>query len=164
MDLFKKLGWVGRGGKKSERWEEVVVIYPARYEDIRMKARQLGALLDRSILAAVEADNSDILRYVVNRLIRIRRCVDAYIIEEVKNGNGMAIEKAMRNLLLNNWEGPIVKFLEEKKQLIVNKGEEALEDFVKQYRNWVDPNIQVLAFGGDIEGKRMTANQIHYKT
>lgn len=67
----------------------------------------------------------------------------------------MATERAFRKLLHNNWEGPIVRFLDEKEQSRINKGEEAFEDYVKLHRNWVDPNTQVLALGRDVEGKKM---------
>lgn len=42
--------------------------------------------------------------------------------------------------MLCNWEGLIVKFLDDKEQEKVIKGEEIFENFVKQYRDWVDPN------------------------
>lgn len=54
--------------------------------------------------------------------------------------------------------------MDEKEQKKVTKGEEIFDNFVKQYRNWVDPNTQFLALGGDKKGKRMVGNQIHYKT
>lgn len=141
-----------------------MAISPARFEEIKTEAKQLGALLDKSVLAAVEAGNHGILRYVVNRITRIKKCIDDKTLEKVKKGEGMAIERALRKLLLNNWDGPIVKLLDEKEQSRINKGEEMFDDFIKQYRDWVDPNTQVLAFGGDLEGRRMAANQIHYKT
>lgn len=76
----------------------------------------------------------------------------------------MATEKVLKKLLLYSWEGPTVKFLEEKEQERVIKGEQMFDVFLKLHRDWVDPNTQVLALRGDAEGKRMAGNQIHYKT
>lgn len=152
------------GGKRTDRWEEVVAMLPARYEEVREEAKQLGALLDKSVLSVVEANNDGILRYALNQLVRIKKCVDDNTLKEVKRGNGLAIERALRKLLLNNWEGPIVRLLDDKEQSRINKRDEAFEEFVKLCRNWVDPNTQVLALGGDAERQRMAANQIHYKT
>lgn len=77
-DLFKKLG-----GKSLSRWEEVIAISVNRAEDIRKEARQLGALFGKELLGAMEADNISILRYVVNRLTRIKRCLDSNTLEQV---------------------------------------------------------------------------------
>lgn len=57
----------------------------------------------------------------------------------------MTIEKVLKKLLLYSWEGPIVKFLEEKEQEKVIKGERFFDDFLKQQKDWVDPNTQVPA-------------------
>lgn len=103
----------------------------------------------------MESGSIGILRYVKNRVIRIKRCIDSNTMELVIKGDSEVIEKALRKLLLYSWEGPIVRFLEEKEQEKVVKGEELFEDFLKLQRGWVDPNTQVLAIGGDLEGKRM---------
>lgn len=65
-----------------------MAISPARYEEIRMEAKQLGALLDKPVVAAVEANNSGIFNYVVNRITRIKRCADASTLKEVKKKDG----------------------------------------------------------------------------
>lgn len=48
-------------------------------------------------------------------------------------------------------------------QVLIN-GEEVFRKFVINKCNWMDPNTQVLAAGGDIEGLRIASNQIHYKS
>lgn len=42
--------------------------------------------------------------------------------------------------------------------------EESFKDFVVNNREQIDPNTQVLAIGGDVDGLRMDANQIHFKS
>lgn len=86
---------------------------------------------------------------MVNRFEVIKDCIDKETIG-VKQGNGEATKRALSKLLLNNWEGPIVKFLDKKEQSKLIKGEKIFEEFVQLHRNWEDPNTQVLAIGGDV--------------
>lgn len=119
--MFRRLG-----GKLPTKWEEVVAISVSRSEEIKKEARQLGVLLDKEIWAAMEANNMGILRYVVNRLTRIKRCLDSQTLEQVKRGYGKATERAMRKLLLYNWEGPIVKFWMRKRRRRLLNGRKSL--------------------------------------
>lgn len=110
-DLFRRLA-----GKQPDRCEEVIVISISSLEEYKKEARQLGVLLDKSILEAMEKGSKDIMRYVVNRLERIKRCLGPKIVDLVKQGDGEATEEALRKILLYSKEGPIIRFKEEKEQ------------------------------------------------
>lgn len=53
-----------------------MAIASERYEEVKDEAKHLGVLLDGEVLAAVEANNKGILKYVVNRLEVIKKCID----------------------------------------------------------------------------------------
>lgn len=54
--------------------------------------------------------------------------------------------------------------MDEKHQSKITKNERIFRDFIIENKIWVDPNTQVLVIGGDEEGTRIAANQIHYKS
>lgn len=104
------------------------------------------------------------LRYIVNRLHRIKTHVDEKTFEEIKKGNSIAMEKALRALLLCSNQGLIVKFVDEEKQKMVMRNDSLFRDFAIANRDRVNSNTQVLLANGDMEGLRKVANQIHYKS
>ncbi|KAK1354588.1 hypothetical protein POM88_047844 [Heracleum sosnowskyi] len=104
------------------------------------------------------------LRYLVNRIHRIKKIISLAELQKVVQGDGPAIERALRKKLLCNWEGPVVKYLDEEKQTRLIKMDEEHFRFISYNLEWVDPNTQVLALSSDEEGLRMASNQIHYKS
>lgn len=54
--------------------------------------------------------------------------------------------------------------MNEKHQSKITKNERIFRDIIIENKIWVDPNTQVLVIGGDEEGTRLAANQIHYKS
>lgn len=120
--------------------------------------------MDKQVIQELEKGNKSFLRYAVNRIRRIKKCIDNATLQRVINGEGEAIELSLRKLLLYNWDGPVVRFMDSTKQRKVVDNERLFKSFVVGNREWVDPNTQVLAIGGDEEGLRMAVNQIHYKS
>lgn len=86
--------------------------------------------MDREAIEALDKGNRDIIRYLVNRIRRIRKCVDSSIIARVIQGDSKTVEMALRALLLCNWEGPIVRFMDENQQRKLMKNEMIFKDFI----------------------------------
>ncbi|KAK1370281.1 hypothetical protein POM88_036373 [Heracleum sosnowskyi] len=129
-----------------------------------MEALRLKALLEKEVLQAIEKGNKNILRYLVNRLYRIRKSVEVDVLQKVSEGDSKAVESALRTMLLSKWEGPIVKFLDKDRQARMIKGEKEHIRFIANNLDWIDPNVQAMKMEGNNEGIRMTSNQIHYKS
>lgn len=91
--------------------EEVIAISDSSLETIKEETLQLKPLLEKELLKG----NISLLTHVVNWIYRIKRCVDSSTIQKVKEGDTVAIEKALRSLLLSNCDGPIVRYLEIRK-------------------------------------------------
>ncbi|KAK1384091.1 hypothetical protein POM88_021826 [Heracleum sosnowskyi] len=62
---------------------------------------------EREAVAAAEKGNKEILRYLVNRIYRIKRTIGLKEIQQVIDGDSNAIERALRKMLLYKWEGPV---------------------------------------------------------
>ncbi|KAL1804866.1 hypothetical protein ACET3Z_027934 [Daucus carota] len=125
-----------REGKQgnSAKWEEVIEISLGMKEEIKAQ------------------------------IARIRRLVDEKILAGVMKRELAAEEKAIEILMLSSWEGPIIRFKEEHLQERLEEGESKHLDFVKSNFRWVDENVCNLVEAGDLEGLRMTSNQIYYKS
>ncbi|KAK1377866.1 hypothetical protein POM88_024610 [Heracleum sosnowskyi] len=90
-----------------------------------MEALRLKALLEKEVIQAIEQGNKNILRYLVNRIYRIRKSVEVGVLQKVSDGDSEAVESALRTMLLSKWEGLIVKFLDEDRQTrMINDEEE----------------------------------------
>lgn len=162
---WRKKEWVSKIGSKTKpEWEEVIAISSEIINDIFKEANQLKALLDKEAMEALDAGNKQIIRFITNRIRRIRRCVDSATLEKVIQGDSMAKEKALRALLLCPWEEPIIKFLDDKEQETVERNESLFNKFIIENKDWVDPNTQVMVVEGDSDGINAAANQIHYKS
>ncbi|KAK1368150.1 Endonuclease/exonuclease/phosphatase family protein [Heracleum sosnowskyi] len=118
-------------------WEEVVAVSKKSWGGFKMEALRLKVLLEKEVIQAIEQGNKNIIRYLVNRIYRIRKSVE---------------------------EEPIVKFLDEDRQTRMIKGEEEHIRFIVNNLDWIDPDVQALAMEGDNEGIRMASNQLHYKS
>ncbi|KAK1365259.1 hypothetical protein POM88_040820 [Heracleum sosnowskyi] len=149
---------------KDNVWEEVVAVSENSWEDFKMEALRYKALLEKDVVRAIEKGNTNILRYLVNRLYRIRKSVKVDVLQKVSEGDNKAVESALRTLLLSKWEGPIVNFLDKDRQTRMFKGEEEHIRFIANNLDWIDPNVQAMAMEGDNEGIRMASNPIHYKS
>lgn len=64
------------------------------------EARQLRVLIDKEAMDALDKGNFGVIRFIVNRIRRIRKCVAAATLARVIQGDGIAIEQALRALLL----------------------------------------------------------------
>lgn len=71
-----------------------------RIEGIIDEPNQLQALLDKEAMAALDKGNKNVIRYIVNRIRRIKKCVDSTTIAKVVQGDSKAVEKTLRALLL----------------------------------------------------------------
>ncbi|KAL1812161.1 hypothetical protein ACET3Z_022226 [Daucus carota] len=152
------------GGHISSKWEEIIYVQVDDLIKIREEAEQYKTLLDEGVWEALEKGNMNFLRYAKNRLERIKKCVDAEIRERVAQGDKKAVKQAMRKLMLTPWEGPIVKFTDQKLQYRLEKGEERHKNFILNCQKWVDENVLIMVQKGDDEGLRMATNQAHYKS
>ncbi|KAK1400745.1 hypothetical protein POM88_000350 [Heracleum sosnowskyi] len=152
------------GRSKENVWEEVVAVSENSWEDFKLEALRYKALLEKDVVRAIEKGNKNILRYLVNRIYRIRKSVKVDVLQKVSEGDSKADESALRTLLLCKWEGPIVKFLDKERQTRMFEGEKEHIRFIANNLDWIDPNVQAMAMEGDNEGIRMASNQIHYKS
>ncbi|KAK1382323.1 hypothetical protein POM88_020058 [Heracleum sosnowskyi] len=149
---------------RESEWKEVVAVSEDSWEEVKREALFLKVLMDKEAITAAEKGNKEILRYLINRIYRIKRTIGLKDIQQVIDGDSNAIERALRKMLLCKWEGPVVKYLNDNKQEIVEKGEDAHRKFIFSNLEWVDRNRQALETGGDKEGLRMASNQIHYNS
>lgn len=94
---------------------------------------------------ALDKGNKNMIRYIVIRTKRIKKCVDSTTLAKVIQGDSKAVEKALKALLLCSWEGPIVRFLDEVEQEKVVINDSIFRKFIMQNREWIYPNTQVLA-------------------
>ncbi|KAK1379923.1 hypothetical protein POM88_026667 [Heracleum sosnowskyi] len=102
--------------RKDNVWEEVVAVSENSWEDFKMEALRIKALLEKDVARAIEKGNINILWYLVNRLYRIRKSVKVDVLQKVSEGDNKAVESALRTMLLSKWEGTIVKFLDKDRQ------------------------------------------------
>lgn len=82
---------------------------------MKKEALQFWAIMDKQVIKELERGNKYILRYVVNRIRRIWKVIDPIKLQRVIDGDSTAIEHFLWLLLLDNWEGPIVKFMDSDK-------------------------------------------------
>ncbi|KAL1811947.1 hypothetical protein ACET3Z_022012 [Daucus carota] len=146
------------------KWEDVLYIQESDLSNIKEEARHYKDLLEDGLWEIIERGNTNILRYVKNRLERIKRCVDLEVREKAVGGDKKAIKQALRKLMLTAWEGPIIKFADQKLQFRLEKGEQRHKDFILHCQKWVDENVLRMVQLGDKEGLRMASNQAHYKS
>lgn len=144
----------GGSPPKKEKWKEVVYISDSLFDETKNEALKFKKLMDKEIIAALENNNLGILRYTVNRLHRIKKSVSTRNLQGVVDGDSRALERALKELLLCSWEGPIVKFLDEDKQARIERGEKEHVRFLRN-NQVMDPNTRAMIEEGDGEGIRM---------
>ena len=120
----------------------MITISKHKLKEIKEEALKWDKLIEGDAIGALKAGNQLILRYLVNRLERIRRCVSREILLRVEKGNDKAVEEALRSLLLCPWGGPRVKIKDSSEEDRLEKGERMYKQFVISNREWLDVNIQ----------------------
>lgn len=153
-----------RGGKFTNKWEEVVAILESSFLEVQQEALKLKPLLEKDLANELVKGNVFVLSCAVNRIHRIRRGVDINLVPRVIDDDSLTIEQALRLMLLYKWDGSIVRFSDPKKQNGIIRNKKAFFIFVVNNGEWVDPNTQVLALVQDVESLRMTVNQIHFNS
>ncbi|WOH09103.1 hypothetical protein DCAR_0728558 [Daucus carota subsp. sativus] len=153
-----------KGSHNGHRWEEVIAISEDSFKDIEKDALKWSKLIERDAIAALKAGNKHIFRFLVNRLERIRRCVGIDILRKVEKGDEVAVEEALKSMLLCSWEGPKVKIWDAKEQDRLEKGEKRYKQFILNNREWIDVNLQAELIKGEDDEWRVAGNQIHYKS